>query len=429
MSSLSRRSFLTAVATGSGLLLARPFGVLADALPGGASRFSPLRAYRGLRVVSADLHNHTFLSDGDGDPAAAYSSMRRAGVEVAALTDHATLAQGVPSCGDCHRIEEPLSGDGNTPNHLIGINEESWTRLRALADGAHDEGRFVALRGFEWSSPTLGHMNVWFSDQFTDPAHTLAIAGDAGMRLFYDWLDRDPRTPVLEGGADGLAGFNHPGREAGRFGQFTFDPDAARRVVSIEVFNRGEDYLFEGVADGATSPIAQALNAGWSVGLIGVSDHHGSGWGTEPHKGRAGLWVTGFTRAAVREAMEARRFYASIRPQLRLSATAEGVAMGGRTQERPGKRVRVVVDLDGAARVGETLRLQVMGAGEPLPVVLHEQTIIDGVTELTFDRLGSAWAFLRIAGEGDDPRDTTGLGRAVAYSSPWFFTDMTPQIA
>lgn len=379
-------------------------------------------------MVSADLHNHTFLSDGDGDPAAAFESMRRAGIDVAALTDHATVSQGAPTCGDCHRIEEPISGDGNTPNHLLGINDASWKRLRALADDAHREGAFVALRGFEWSSPTLGHMNVWFSEHYTDPAHTLAVEGAEGMRLFYDWLERPPASLVVGGGSDGITGFNHPGRESGRFAQFTYDPAIADRVVSIEVFNRGEDYLFEGVADGAVSPIAQALNAGWKVGLLGVSDHHGSGWGTEPHKGRGGLWVRDLSRGGVREAMVARRFFATVRPTLRLAATAEGAPMGSTIQPRLGKQVRVAMDLAGAAAPGESLRLQVLGAGEPLPTVLHDQPVSDGtVTDLTFHRGDSPWALLRLVGAGTDGRDPVGLGRAIAYSSPWFFTDMSAE--
>ena len=56
---------------------------------GGASRTS--RLTRGTSLVHADLHNHTLYSDGDGDPARAFASMRSAGVDAAALTDLAAL--------------------------------------------------------------------------------------------------------------------------------------------------------------------------------------------------------------------------------------------------------------------------------------------------------------------------------------------------
>ena len=46
--------------------------------------------------------------------------------------------------------------------------EESYE----LADAAQMDHEFTASRGFEWSSPGLGHINVWFSDGWTDPVGT-----------------------------------------------------------------------------------------------------------------------------------------------------------------------------------------------------------------------------------------------------------------
>ena len=64
------------------------------------SRFS--RVSHGTRLVFADLHNHSALSDGAGDPEDAFASMRRSGIEVAALTEHARMGQELPflPCGD-----------------------------------------------------------------------------------------------------------------------------------------------------------------------------------------------------------------------------------------------------------------------------------------------------------------------------------------
>ena len=40
---------------------------------------------------------------------------------------------------------------------------------RGLADTADLDRAITAIRGFEWSSTNLGHVNVWFSDSWTDP--------------------------------------------------------------------------------------------------------------------------------------------------------------------------------------------------------------------------------------------------------------------
>lgn len=92
---LTRRTALGAA--GAGLLLASMSssytGAAASATARagvGASRLSRLSS--GTTLVHADLHNHTLMSDGDGDPDLAFDSMRSAGLDVAALTDHATVS-------------------------------------------------------------------------------------------------------------------------------------------------------------------------------------------------------------------------------------------------------------------------------------------------------------------------------------------------
>jgi hypothetical protein len=349
--SVTRREILKAGAAAGALLIAKPMGALAQALgphPFATSRSS--RLFPGTRLVHADLHNHTLMSDGDGSPEAAFASLRAAGLDVAALTDHATIGMEIPGMSSCSECSS-----------LAGIDETKWARAGEIADSNYDPGNFVAIRGFEWSSPTLGHVNVWFSEKWVDPLHTAGASTGEGigqfmhtesdkrfpsglsepldafikmaptsgitMQPFYDWLKSHPDTPVLGGGLDGIAGFNHPGRETGRFGYFSFRPDLKDRLVSCEVFNRTEDYMFEGTDFGVASPINECLNAGWKVGLLGVTDEHGTDWGYPDGKGRTGLWVDGITREDVREAMLARRFFSTRLKGLRLDASANGVRM------------------------------------------------------------------------------------------------------
>jgi hypothetical protein len=87
---VSRRRVLQGGAAAGALLMVRPTGALArpvgpsDAY--GTTRES--RLFPGSFVVHTDMHNHTLLSDGAGDPERAYGSMRDAGLDVACLTDH-----------------------------------------------------------------------------------------------------------------------------------------------------------------------------------------------------------------------------------------------------------------------------------------------------------------------------------------------------
>ncbi|MEK8104068.1 hypothetical protein NKG94_01175 [Micromonospora sp. M12] len=145
--------------------------------------------------------------------------------------------------------------------------------------------------------------------------------------------------------ARGLASFNHPGREAGRFNNFSFNAAARNQLVGLEMFNRTDDFLFEGWSSGVTSPLVACLNAGWRPALTGVTDEHGTTWGFHEGKGRSGLWVAENTRAAVFEAMAARRSFATRVSGLRVDATANAVRMGGVLNVTSGD-VRFLLDLD-----------------------------------------------------------------------------------
>ncbi|MFI6760132.1 CehA/McbA family metallohydrolase [Micromonospora sp. NPDC050417] len=352
----------------------------------GASRTSLLT--QGTTLVHADLHNHTAMSDGDGDPELAFASMRDAGLDVAALTDHSTLFS------------------------IEGLSRSEWDRTGRLADAADDPGQYTAIRGFEWSHPLLGHVNVWFSGNYTD------LLQSSSMSRLYSWI----------ASSGGVAGFNHPGREVGRFDNFRFTAGVREPMIGLEMFNRGDDYLFDGWGSGQTSPLAACLNAGWRPGLTGVSDEHGTNWGFPEGKGRTGLWVTQNTRQDVLAALRARRFFATRVSGLRLDATANGVRMGSPIPLVRGD-VAFEVDLDrGPEWVGKPLRIQVLRPGTSAPAVPEVvDTVAGQVTRFTvpLDLADGDWVVLRISDPSQANPSPGPAGHpcndwGVAYTSPWW---------
>jgi hypothetical protein len=389
----------------------------------GTSRQS--RLFPGRSLAHADLHNHTWLSDGAGDPALAFASMRAAGLDVAAITDHSRWASAFLGL---------VSAPGWT-----GIDGRAWRRTADLADQANADGEFVALRGFEWSHAAFGHMNVWASRRFTDPLRTLPTMG-----RFWRWLERRD--------GEGLAGFNHPGTGRLRFSGFAYRPAMAERLVSVEIFNKTEDYLFKGTDRGKVSPLCQCLDAGWRVGLLGVTDEHGADWGRPEGKGRAGLYVSELSRAGILEALSARRFFASRVKGLRVDAALTSLTfpepgsarhplrMGGEGAHAPGPAL-VQLDLDrGEAWWGRRLNVQVLrpGRGRRLPVLAAAVDVrLPGPTEpviafeVGLDPAEGDWVVLRVSdpSEPADPRATgeyAGLGRGIAYTSPFWLVPPPP---
>jgi hypothetical protein len=384
----------------------------------GTSRRS--RLFPGSWLVHADLHNHTWLSDGAGDPGRVFACLRAAGLDVAAITDHSRWASA-------------FLGLVGAPG-WTGIDGRAWRRTASLADAANVDGEFVALRGFEWSHFLHGHMNVWGSQRFTDPLRTFPTMG-----RFWRWLERH--------GNGGLITFNHPGTGRLRFGRFGYRPVLAERLVGVEIFNKTDEYLLKGTDRGNQSPLVQCLNAGWRVGLLGVTDEHGTDWGHPEGKGRAGLYVRELTRWGVLEALAARRLFASRVKGLRVDAALTSLAAGPtQAGDRPAARmgtavahsrgpVRIQVDLDrGQPWWGRRLNVQVLRPGPRLPALAAaidvrlprpDQPVI--AFEVDLDPADGDWLVLRVSDPSQpaDPRATgqyARLGRGIAYTSPFWLT-------
>jgi hypothetical protein len=442
-----------------GLLAARPFRGLASTPlnVSGASRISKLQP-GGLFLVHTDLHNHSLISgDAAGDPVDALVQMAGGGIDVACMTEHAISGKGHGelTCpgheqGGCHTIE--------------GINDSDWARMAEIADGGYQPGSFVSFRGFEWSTPTVGHLNVWFSSEYTDALRQHALLTPtaaaeidrvapvpseivdnfeqapelATMRHFYEWLASAPDRELFGGGNDGIACFNHP-NEFGNFESFAYEPAVASRIVSLEALNADRDFFWFGAEDGVPNPLNASLNAGWRVGFTGVSDEHSTQF-ARPGMARGGLWIPAtslagsLTREAVQAALPSRRTFATFEAGLRLDATANGVPMGSIVSHQAGP-VLVQLDIDrGVDWEGRRLLVEVIRPGATAPTLAA--TIEVAVPEATGDPIAfpvevdtadGTWMFLRITdpeGRAPHPLATepyASHGGVVAYASPWFF--------
>jgi len=361
-------------------------------------------------LLAADLHNHTWLSDGDGDPRTAFERCRAAGLDVAALTDHASIPRHL--VGGLRSDADPASVPSWVRTAPASLDDAEWELTGRLADRNDEPGVFTALRGFEWTEPRIGHANVWFSDSLQHVTTPGSVSG------LHDWLS----TAAPEA----LFGYNHPGREDGRFNGFALAADLVGRMVSLEMFNRYDDYIAVGVRSGGVSPLLECLRRGWRPGLIGVSDEHGTHYGLEG-KGRSGVWAEEHSRHGVREALLRRRVFATREAGLRLDARLAGADMGS-SSPRGGT---VIVDLtvpETVARANVAVQLLVDGGGA-LPHVLEEWPVAPvGRAEHEVDGLDAhSWALLRVvACDRLDPSvglpdDEPLARRALAYASPWWF--------
>lgn len=233
-------------------------------------------AYGEMNMYFGNLHSHTAVSDGKGTPEEALIWARdTAGYDFYAITDHAE--QILPS---------------------------EWEETGNKADAFTEDGEFVAFRGFEWSHPLAGHINVFNTKTYTSSILTPTLG------TFYFWLHQK----------NGLAQFNHPGREALVFRDFLYYPFVADNFFAIETGNKGT-----GNTDGEyLAYYPEALSRGWRVAPSNNQDNHSLS--TNSH--RTVIIAPALTRSHLLSAMKKRRIYSTDDPNIKVVFKCQDKWMG-----------------------------------------------------------------------------------------------------
>ena len=257
------------------------------------------------KIHWGDLHGHSNLSDGTGTPEEFFTYARDvSGLDVVSLTDH-------DHWGMLFLDEHP----------------ELWREIRETTHAFNDPGTFVTVLGYEWTSWIHGHRHVlYFEDdgpilssideayetpqQLWDALHERGLTAltfahhSAGGPIATNWkFAPDPRfEPVTE-----IASV-HGSSEA---------MDAPRRIYNPLEGNFARD----------------VLDQGYKLGFIGSGDSHDGHPGlahlVSPYMGGlAALLTNDLTREGVREALLARRAYATNGPRIILRCAMDGKRMG-----------------------------------------------------------------------------------------------------
>lgn len=367
-----------------------------------------------LKDFEGTMHEHSSYSDGDirSVPRDYFRTIRDAGYDYVGSSEHSdSLDTGVfISLGnDCFTTPDGL---------LTCLTPTADELVKWLSTGRQVEEEssedFLAIRGFEWTSDRFGHINVYFSRNFSNAKTDLGYL--VTMETFWQWFARDPdaiglggsaTAPVpFGGGGDGLAHFNHPsdkcfsaGDPGCNWNDYALVPSALERLFGMEVYNDGnrEDRYF--------NDYVRALDKGWRLAPIGSEDEHALNYGSE-ERPKTVTQAVSLNEEGFREAWLARRTYAlSPGRHLRAELDAAGHPMGARLSCDPDSEVPLRVRLreaDGRAFVGE-LRLYASGGEELLSV--RGDTLSASLPVTDTER----WYFVR-AHDAD--------GRSAAYLAP-----------
>jgi hypothetical protein len=252
-----------------------------------------------------DLHGHSNYSDGTGLPEDFFQYARDvAGLDFAALTDH-----------DHWGVE------------FLDDDPAMWQTLRSAANRFHEPGRFVTLPGYEWTSWLHGHRHVLY---FADDGPVLSS------------LDPDYQTPdQLWAGLRGRPAmtFAHhsAGGPIGTNWNYPPDPELEPVTEIVSVHGSSEYGDTAGTIYSAVPGnfVRQILEEhGFTLGFIGSGDSHDGHPGLvylDPASQVGGLVAVlaeENTRAAIRQALQARRVYATNGPRIWLRVSLDDHPMG-----------------------------------------------------------------------------------------------------
>lgn len=231
-----------------------------------------------------------------GPPALHFADAKAAGYDFYAVTDHSQEA-----------VFNPQTA--SNPNWMI------TKKAAAAASDAH----FVGLAGFEYSENDgpggTGHLNVFNSASITN-----ALVPGHDLPHFYQWLE----AAAPNGSGPVLASFNHPGPE--QYNNWDYrDPKITNIITMLEVINSNKNIHYQGFIN--------ALDKGWKVSPVSGLDNHGTGAITKDTS-RTFVLATSLTKAAILDAMQHRRTYASLDQDIQCRYTVNGAIMGS-TLNRP----------------------------------------------------------------------------------------------
>ncbi len=250
-------------------------------------------------VYWGDIHGHTILSDGTGHPFDHYAYARdAAGLDVAAITDHAALGL------------RPLRGD-------------PWGMIQLAAERFNDPGRFVTLLGYEWTNWTYGHRNVYFpgaTGVVFSPYDSGAATPEGLWNIVKKWSAIT--IPHHVGGGPVAIDWEQ-------------EPRPSWEMLT-EIFSVHGNCEYYGCPGMIYHPkeghfVQDALGKGRRLGILASGDGHighPGRWTPDYREGLVAFQAAELSREAIWECLTSRRVYGTSGARILLQFTVSGWPMG-----------------------------------------------------------------------------------------------------
>ncbi|MEM1181615.1 MAG: DUF3604 domain-containing protein [Acidobacteriota bacterium] len=286
--------------------------------PAGLTALSnPLQvSERGRSIYWGDLQNHSNFSDGTALPEELYDYARDiAALDIMSVTDH-----------------------DHWGLRFLDRRPDLWRHIQDVTERSHEPGRFVTIRGFEWTHWVYGHRHVLlFDDRPFDILSSVDDAYDHPTELWSALADRRALT-IAHHSAGGPVSTDWSIAPPG-------DLEPVTEVVSVHGSSEAADspkLIYRPVAGNFVRDAA--LGRGYRLGFIGSSDGHdghpGLGHLASGTGGLAAILADELSRDGVYDALRARRTYATSGVRIVLRTLFGGYQMGTEVPVEGGAPVR-----------------------------------------------------------------------------------------
>lgn len=263
-------------------------------------------------------HAHTSYSDGKGIPLEAYEYARNKGLDFLIIADHSNFLDGV-------KINN-YEYDSLTNQYIEKINSQ-WQRTRLEGNIINDKyNDFIAIRGFEMSSESWGHINVINSENYVEGKKQIR-----NMEEFFDWLKGQNNIVVA---------LNHPGSS---FKNIRFIPDLDEIVNLIEVGNGAYPRKYRRLE----KCYYKALDMGWHVGAINGQDNHIDNWGDDDNL--TVVLTDELSKDKILNALRSRRCYSTETRNLKLIYKINDQIMGEIIKVKPNENLRFTISAENSS--------------------------------------------------------------------------------
>ena len=256
-------------------------------------------------------------------PRHAFAEARRLGLDFFAVTDHSNV------------LTEKSAPEQKPQNwwYENGFTEAHWQELLREAKAATENGKFIAIHGYEYSNNDQknesGHVNV-FNTQTWESA--LPVANNI------TWLLEEvmPLQKANEAkvGSKTMVQFNHAGLK-----QYDNYLNLAN-PRSVEMNGKpGKNYnqyvRLKEVNRNRYPTWQKLLNLGWKIAPVNNSDVHGVSGIKNTLRFGVGILATELTLEAVMDALYERRAFGAWTPGVLLEFCINGVIQGTEFEKRP----------------------------------------------------------------------------------------------